>query len=136
MPGLVRTIWSQVTARHVRDALIQFVVFAAYFLSGRLGLSLASINPSASAVWAPAGIALAAFLMLGPRRAWPPVMLGAFLVNVTTAGNILTSIAIAIGNTLEASLAAYLVTRFAAGREAFRSSNTVFRFTTIIALCS
>jgi diguanylate cyclase (GGDEF)-like protein len=136
MPGFVRTIWSQVTARHVRDALIQFVVFAAYFLSGKLGLSLAYINPSATAVWAPAGISLAAFLMLGPRRAWPPVILAAFLVNVTTAGNIFTSTAIAIGNTLDAALGAYLITRFAAGRDAFRSSNTVFRFTAIIALCS
>jgi len=124
-------VWSQIT---VRDVLIQFVVFAAYFLMGQLGLSFAYVNPSASAVWAPAGIALAAFLTLG-SRVWPAVLLAAFLVNVTTAGSIVTSLAIAIGNTLEAALGAYLVNRFAAGREAFRSSNTVFRFTAIIALC-
>src|SRR5262245_55936743 len=135
MTGFVRTFWSQISARQVRDVLVQFLIFAAYFLTGRLGLSLAYINPSASAVWAPAGIALAAFLILG-TRVWPAVMLGAFLVNVTTAGSVLTSIAIALGNTAEALVGAYLVTRFAAGREAFRSSNTVFRFTAIIALCA
>jgi diguanylate cyclase (GGDEF)-like protein len=135
MLGFVRTIWSQTTGRQVRDALVQFLVFATYFLAGKLGLSLAYINPSASAVWAPAGIAVAAFLMIG-SRVWPAVMLAAFLVNLSTAGSVLTSIAIALGNTAEAALAAYLVNRFAAGRDAFRSSNTVFRFTAIIGLCA
>jgi len=44
------------------------------------------VHPSASAVWPPAGIALAALLWFG-RGLWPGVMAGAFLVNVTTAGS-------------------------------------------------
>jgi integral membrane sensor domain MASE1 len=59
-----------------------------YFIAGKLGLMLASLQASASPVWPPAGIALAALLLLG-YRAWPAIFIGAFLVNVTTAGNVL-----------------------------------------------
>src|SRR5213595_3030062 len=85
-----------------------------YFIAGKLGLMLASLHASASPVWPPAGIALAGSLLLG-YRAWPAVFIGAFLVNVTTAGNVATSFAIATGNTLEALVGAWLVNRFASG---------------------
>jgi diguanylate cyclase (GGDEF)-like protein len=98
-----------------------------YFLAGKLGLSMAFVHPSSTAVWPPAGIALAAFLILG-TRVWPGVFLGAFLVNVTTAGTILTSLGIATGNTLEGLVGAYLVTRFANGRNAFERGPDTFRF--------
>ncbi len=98
-----------------------------YFLAGKLGLSMAFVHPSSTAVWPPTGIALAAFLVLG-RRVWPGVFLGAFLVNVTTVGTVLTSLGIATGNTLEGLLAAYLVTRFANGRNAFERGPDTFKF--------
>ena len=56
-----------------------------YFAAGKLGLSFATLHSSASAVLPPTGIALAAFLLFG-NRAWPAIFVGAFLVNVTTAG--------------------------------------------------
>jgi integral membrane sensor domain MASE1 len=84
---------------------------AAYFVLGKLGLSLAVVNPSASAVWPPTGLALAAVLVLG-ARAWPGVFLGAVLVNFTTASSLPVSLAIAAGNTLEALAGAWLVNRF------------------------
>ena len=84
------------------------VLTLVYFGAGKLGLSLASLHASASPVWPPAGIALAALLVLG-YRTWPAIFLGAFLVNATTAGNIATSLSIATGNTLEALCAAWLV---------------------------
>src|SRR6266487_4443862 len=68
-----------------------------YFIAGKLGLMLASLHASASPVWPPAGIALAGLLLLG-YRAWPGIFIGAFLVNVTTAGNVATAFAIATGN--------------------------------------
>src|SRR5215510_4985464 len=52
-----------------------------YLIAGKLGLMLASLHASASPVWPPAGIALAALLLLG-YRAWPAIFIGAFLVNV------------------------------------------------------
>ena len=100
---------------------------AVYLAAGKLGLSLALVHASASAVWPPTGIALAAFLLLG-RSAWPAIFAGAFLVNVTTAGNPATSLGIAVGNTLEGIAGAELVGRFAGGTAAFDRPRDVFKF--------
>ncbi len=98
-----------------------------YFVAGKLGLKLAFLHASASPVWPPAGIALAALLLLG-YRVWPAIFLGAFLVNATTAGNIATSLGIAAGNTLEAVCGAWLVNRFAGGTRVFDRAQDVFKF--------
>jgi PAS domain S-box-containing protein len=100
---------------------------ALYVLAGKLGLHFAFVHASATAVWPPTGIALAAFLLFGPR-VWPAVALGAFLVNVTTAGSIATSLAVAAGNTLEALFGGWLVNRFARGRYAFERAQDIFAF--------
>src|SRR5258705_13440207 len=71
-----------------------------YVLAGKLGLHFAFVHASATAVWPPTGIALAAFLLFGPR-VWPAVAVGAFLVNVTTAGAGATPPGGAAGNTPE-----------------------------------
>ena len=98
-----------------------------YFIAGKIGLMLASLHASASPVWPSAGIALAALLVLG-YRAWPAIFVGAFLVNVTTAGNVATSLAVASGNTLEAVCGAWLVNRFAGGTTVFDRPQGVFKF--------
>lgn len=117
-----------------RLALELALVTALYFLAGKLGLSLAFGNTSASAVWPPTGIALAALLVLGSRL-WPAVFAGAFLVNVTTAGTVGTSLGIALGNTLEAWLGAGLVRRYANGVQSFDRAGDALRFV-VIALVS
>src|SRR6266542_462558 len=98
-----------------------------YFIAGKFGLMLASLHASASPVWPPAGIALAALIVVG-YRAWPAIFVGAFLVNVSTAGNVATSLAVASGNTLEAMCGAWLVNRFAGGTTAFDRPQGVFKF--------
>jgi len=98
-----------------------------YFIAGKFGLMLASLHASASPVWPAAGIALAALLVLG-YRVWPAIIVGAFLVNVTTTGNVATSLAIASGNTLEAVCGAWLVNRFAGGTTAFDRPQGVVKF--------
>ena len=103
------------------------ILAAIYFIAGKLGLMLASLHASASPVWPPAGIALAALLLLG-YRGWPAIFVGAFLVNVTTAGNVATSFAIATGNTLEVLAGAWLVNRFAGGTNVFDRPQGVFKF--------
>ena len=67
-----------------RNLAVLVALAALYFVAGKLGLRLAFVNASATAVWAPTGLALAAFLLLG-YRVWPAILLSAFLVNVTTA---------------------------------------------------
>ena len=106
-----------------------------YFIAGKLGLKLAFVNASATAVWPPAGIALAAFLIFG-YRVWLGNLLGAFLVNLTTAGSAATSIGVAVGNTLEGLIGSYLVRRFAGGRNAFDRAPNVFRFSVLAAILS
>ncbi|HJY53698.1 MAG TPA: MASE1 domain-containing protein [Candidatus Udaeobacter sp.] len=98
-----------------------------YFIAGKLGLMLASLHASASPVWPAAGMALAALLLFGYRM-WPAIFVGAFLVNVTTAGNVATSFCIALGNTLEALAGAFLVNRFAGGKNVFDRPQGVFKF--------
>jgi len=106
---------------------------AVYLAAGKLGLSLALVHASASAVWPPTGIALAAFLLLG-RSVWPAILAGAFLVNATTEGNLATSLGIAIGNTLEGMAGAELVWRFAGGTAAFDRPRDVFKFVVLAGL--
>ena len=104
--------------RPIPTPWLLIVLTAVYFAAGKLGLSFATINSSASAVWPPTGIALAAFLLFG-NRVWPAIFAGAFLVNATTAGTVFTSIGIAAGNTAEGLVGAYLVTRYASGAACF-----------------
>jgi signal transduction histidine kinase/ActR/RegA family two-component response regulator len=103
------------------------ILTVVYFIAGKFGLMLASLHASASPVWPPAGIALGALLVFG-YRTWPAIFVGAFLVNVTTAGNVATSLAIASGNTLEALCGAWLVNRFAGGTTVFDRPQGVFKF--------
>jgi two-component system, NarL family, sensor histidine kinase FusK len=113
--------------RSLKDPALLVGLTAVYFGAGKLGLHLAYVNPSASAVWPPTGIALGALLVFG-WRVWPAILVGAFLVNLTTAGSVATSLGIAIGNTLEGLVGAFLVTKFANGRRAFERTGDVLRF--------
>ncbi len=111
-------------------------LLAIYFVAGKFGLSyFGYIHPSASAVWLPTGVAMAAFLPFGFRLV-PAVFLGAFLVNVTTAGSVLSSLGVALGNTLEGVLAVTLVDRFAGGRAAFSNAAGILKFAGLAAFLS
>jgi PAS domain S-box-containing protein len=103
------------------------VVAIAYFGLAKLGLRLASINPSASPIWPPTGLALAAVL-LGGFWMWPAILIGAFAANVTTAGTPVTAAVIALGNTLEALAGGFLIERWSGGRDTFMSPWRVAKF--------
>lgn len=103
------------------------ILAVVYFVAGKLGLQLAYVNANATAVWPCTGIAVAALLLYG-YRVWPGILVGAFMVNLTTMGTVETSIGIAIGNTLEGLAGCYLVTRFARGKEAFARAQDIFKF--------
>jgi signal transduction histidine kinase/CheY-like chemotaxis protein/HPt (histidine-containing phosphotransfer) domain-containing protein len=111
----------------VAEIGVLVAVCVIYIAAGKLGLSLAFVHKSATALWPPSGIALAAMLVFGPRIA-PAIFAGALVVNVTTDGNALTSLVIAGGNTLEALAGSWLVNRFAGGPRAFLRVRNVFTF--------
>src|SRR5579863_6903026 len=92
------------SARRLRLALSLVALGSSYVLAGKVGLFLAVGNASVSAVWPPTGIAIAA-LLLGGAELWPAIFAGAFIVNITTTGDIASSLGIASGNTLEALVA-------------------------------
>ena len=118
-----------------RSLFINSILAGLYFISGKLGLLLAFVHPSATAVWPPSGIALAAFLLLG-NRVWPGIFLGAFLVNVTNEGSLITALAITFGSTMEGFIGSFLVQRFANGVYAFDSALDTLKFLFLAAILS
>jgi integral membrane sensor domain MASE1/DNA-binding NarL/FixJ family response regulator len=112
------------------DVAALILVGFAYFALAYLGLRLASINPSATPIWPPTGLAIAAILLWGGRIA-PAIFIAAFLINQITAGSIFTSLAIAGGNTLEAAVAGYLIRHWAEGEQVFETPTGVTKFALI-----
>jgi integral membrane sensor domain MASE1/anti-sigma regulatory factor (Ser/Thr protein kinase) len=86
-------------------------VAVAYILFAEIGFSLAFETKQVSAVWPPAGIAIAA-LLLGGYRLWPGIWIGAFVSNALSHEPALTAAGIAIGNTLGPLLGVYILRRF------------------------
>lgn len=121
--------------RYFKSLGVHAAVAIVYFASAKLGLMLAFVHPSATAVWPPTGLTLAAFLVLG-YHAWPGILLGAFLANLTTAGSVATSIGIGMGNTLEGLLGAFLLNKYANGRNAFDRSQDFLKFVVLAGMVS
>jgi PAS domain S-box-containing protein len=86
------------------------VVFAVYFFAGRVGLAVPFTSGNVSPVWPAAGIALAAFLIVG-TRAWPAIAAAAFVVNYLSPVSFQAALAIAGGNTLGPLVGASLIRR-------------------------
>jgi integral membrane sensor domain MASE1 len=89
------------------------VLAAIYLGAAKLGFTLDSADSAAeqvTVVWPPTGISLACLLVFG-FRLWPGVALGAFLANATSHEPMLVACGIAVGNTLEAVLGAWLLRR-------------------------
>jgi integral membrane sensor domain MASE1 len=61
---------------------------------------------------------------------------GSSLVNLTATGTVASWLGIAIGNSLEGVVGAYLVDRWARGREAFERPQDILRFTLLAGLIS
>jgi signal transduction histidine kinase len=104
-------------------------VAAAYFLAAKIGLTLATVGVTVTLVWPPSGLAIAAMLLCG-MRVWPGVALGAFLANATTDAPIGVALFAAIGNPLEAVVAAMLLGRTVDFRASLERARDVLAFTT------
>jgi PAS domain S-box-containing protein len=103
------------TARALWHSSLRFsagnlLLAALYFYSGKLGLSLATINPSVTAIWPAAGIAVSALALFG-YRLWPGILVGSIVLNFFISGNLPGSLAIACANTTEAAVSAWFIAR-------------------------
>ncbi len=106
------------------------ILFVAYVATGLLGFQAATTSPQASLFWPPAGIAIAAAILLG-RSALPVIWIGALAVNLVISHGVSRTDSlwlaqggmIATGNMLEAGVAAWLVARFGIEKDlsSFRS---------------
>jgi signal transduction histidine kinase len=107
--------WQETTlGRLTRYAVDVGVVAALYYGAGRAGLHLAYLHGSVAAIWPPAGVGIAALVILGPRI-WPGIVIGDLLLAdfSTPWGTILGQ---TVGNTLEVVVAAVLFRRLAQRR--------------------
>lgn len=84
----------------------------AYYLGGKVGLTVAALDGNVTPVWPPTGIAIAA-LAVGGLRLWPGVAAGALLVNGLSEVPFGSACGMAAGNTVEALAGAWLFTRYA-----------------------
>ena len=108
------------------------LLIAAYVASAKAGLVFAIPPGTATVVWPAAGLAVAALLLLG-CRAWPAVWIASAITNLTTYLSTAAALTMAIGNTLEAVLACYLIRSFLNIEAPFAQVRDTFLFAAISA---
>jgi integral membrane sensor domain MASE1 len=118
-----------------KNLSINVVLTAGYFLTGELGVLLSRPLQGTTPVWLPAGISLAAVLLQGWRM-WPGIFGGSLLINVYSGAPFIPSLGLATSSTFAALLGAYLVNRFAHGKQAFFHGADALRFVILGALAT
>lgn len=103
------------------------ILFGLYFATAKFGLMLDAVSGFASLVWAPTGIAIAALLIFN-YKLWPGIFAAALIVNFLNGAPIPVATGIAIGNTLEALFATYLLKRFVRFNRSLNSLKDVLTF--------
>jgi signal transduction histidine kinase len=115
-------------------ALKYFIQFSAvgtiYFFLVRFGLEVTSLYPGASAVWLPAGFALAAVL-LGGYRIVPVIFAADFLANAGSSGPSYATAVTAAANGLEALVGGFLLNWWSGGSKAFAVPTGIAKFVLI-----
>lgn len=96
--------------KNVPQLLKIIILFGVYFITAKIGLAIHPVNNFATLIWLPSGVSLAALLIFG-FKIWPGITMGAFLANLTTGAPPLVALGIAMGNTLEPLVGAYLLRR-------------------------
>lgn len=111
-------------------------VAAVYVLTARLGLIFAMADGVVTAVWPPAGVAMAGLLLFG-FRVWPGIWLGSFLANLWGLLNhdlganvwaaVIPAMVTATGSLSAALVSVGLLQRFGRGQNPLATVNGVFR---------
>ncbi|MBC8058970.1 MAG: EAL domain-containing protein [Rhizobiales bacterium] len=86
------------------------LLLAAYYLSGRAGLSMPQFGAHVTLIWPPAGIALAALMRFG-LGVWPGVWLGSLAIALAVGTPLWLAALLAFGNTLGPLVGAWVLKR-------------------------
>lgn len=121
------------SATLTRTLLRALILALAYFVAGRVGLSLAFVQANASPVWPPSGVAVAGLLLWGMRY-WPAVYVAAVAVTLTTGVGLPYALTAGAGNVLDALVGAWLLGRVWRVRPSLSGVRDVLRFVPLAAL--
>jgi PAS domain S-box-containing protein len=94
----------------LRYVILVVALAGAYVATGMLGQMLAFGHANVSLLWLPSGISLAA-LLVGGRRLWPGVAIGAGAVTLLEGNSAGVSFGLALGNTVAAVVGSYWLDR-------------------------
>jgi signal transduction histidine kinase/ActR/RegA family two-component response regulator len=117
-------------ARALKYLLQLAAVGAVYFFLVRFTVEFASVHAGTTAIWPPAGFALAAVL-LGGYRLVPAILAAAYVAIADSSAPDYAAAATATGNAFEAFAGAFLLDRWAGGRNAFAAPIGVGKFALI-----
>src|SRR5687768_12100555 len=121
--------------RTTRTAAVAAAAAVSYVAAARLGFNAAFVAEQVTSVWAPTGIAQATLLLWGIRL-WPAIWIAAFTANALTNVSLLTAAGIACGNTLEAVVAAFVLSRLPGFDPAFKRTRDVVAFVLVAVAAS
>jgi PAS domain S-box-containing protein len=107
-----------------------FAIAGAYFGLAVSGLLIPWINPTATPLWPPTGLALALMLIRG-YRIWPAIFVGGFFSTAVGGGALSEAACIALGTPTAALAGAWLIDRWSHGRETFATPLGLAKFALI-----
>ncbi len=105
-------------------------IAAGYIGLAATGLFLPAINPLATPLWPPTGLAISLLLLRG-YRIWPAILVGSFCSNVIAGRPLLALGPLDIGTLLAALAGTWLINRWSEGRNTFITPFGVVRFALI-----
>ena len=111
-------------------ALELVTIVIVYVCFAEFSVVLPWINPTATPLWPPTGLALAVALLRG-YRIWPALITGSFLAATLGGASTVEATFIAFGTSFAALAGAWLISRWFHGRETFRSPLDIAKFSLI-----
>ncbi len=100
------------------------LVAGLYYAAAKIGLRLAYLNGTVTALWPPVGVGIAALVLYGTRL-WPGIVIGDLLV-ADFSSPLGTVLGQTLGNTLEVVVGAVLLRRLIGGRTGLERVGDVF----------
>src|ERR1700704_110506 len=119
------------SARSAATYLVELSIVAASYIGlAESALLLPAINPAATPLWPPTGLALALVLLRG-YRIWPAVLVGSLCPSRMAGRSLLESGSVGIGVLLAAFAGTWLLNRWSNGHQAFATPSGIARFAVI-----